>query len=171
MKLLELEGRIETLEKEMEPNRVVQFKKLHPDAIPPKYQRDGDAGFDFCALVDGTDYLVIDPGKQKLIRTGIACSIPEGYEIQIRPRSGLALKKGITITNSPGTIDSGYTIPNEIKVILHNLSDEPFKVSHGDRIAQGVLASVSQAIFSEVQEVSEDDMVRNRGGGFGSTGK
>ena len=105
-----------------------------------------------------------------IVHTGISCSIPKGYEIQVRPRSGLSYKYQITVTNSPGTIDSGYTIPNEIMIIIYNLSENMFKIKNGDRIAQGVLAKVPHADFIEVNEEDEDDMDRNRGGGLGSTG-
>lgn len=163
--------RLEKLEKENNLNQIVKYKKLYPDAICPKYQRNGDAGFDFYAFIDNDlGYEVIPPKDQKVIKTGISCSIPDGYEIQIRPRSGLAFKHKITITNSPGTIDSGYTIPNEIMIIVYNLSDEKFIIKHGDRIAQGVLSIVYNAIFKEVEEIGEEDVARNRGGGFGSTG-
>ena len=149
----------------------VKVKKLDPRAIIPKYQRDGDAGFDFHALLeDGLGYIKVESNQQKIINTGISCTIPVGYEIQVRPRSGLAYKYEITVTNSPGTIDSGYVIPNEIKIIIKNLSpDKDFIIKNGDRIAQGVLSAVPMAVFEEV--VEEEDSDRNRGGGFGSTNK
>jgi len=149
----------------------VKVKKLDPRAIIPKYQRDGDAGFDFCALLEeGLEYIKISPFCQKIVNTGISCTIPVGYEIQVRPRSGLAFKYEVTITNSPGTIDSGYIIPNEIKIIVKNLSiNKAFIIKNGDRIAQGVLSAVPMAIFEEVEE-DDDGEDRNRGGGFGSTG-
>ena len=148
----------------------VKVKKLDSRAIIPKYQNDGDAGFDFCALLEeGVEYIKVEPNQQKRVGTGISCTIPRGYEIQVRPRSGLAYNYEITITNSPGTIDSGYVIPNEIKIIIKNLSsDKTFIIRTGDRIAQGVLSLVPMAIFKEVKEIEEDS--RNRGGGFGSTG-
>ena len=150
-------------------NVPVKVKKLDPRATIPKYQREGDAGFDFHALLEkGLEYVKVDPNQQKIICTGISCTIPVGYEIQVRPRSGLAFKSEITITNSPGTVDSGYVIPNEIKIIIKNLSpDKTFIIKSGDRIAQGVLSIVPMAIFEEV--VEEEDSNRNRGGGFGST--
>jgi len=170
-RIMELCQRIDTLEAEVCSNRKLLFKKLHPDAVEPKYQKKGDAGFDFYALVDNNlGYIVAEPKSQIIVKTGISCSIPEGYEIQIRPRSGLSFKYQITVTNSPGTIDSGYTIPNEIMIILYNLSNEKFVIKNKDRIAQGVLASVKTAVFEEVQEISENDKERNRGGGLGSTG-
>jgi dUTP pyrophosphatase len=169
--IIALCGRIKKLEETTKLNRTVYFKKLHPDAIPPKYQKDGDAGFDFCALVENNlGYIIVEPKSQICVRTGISCSIPEDYEIQIRPRSGLAFKYQITITNSPGTVDSSYTIPNEIMIIMYNLSDKKFSIKNGDRIAQGVLASVCKSNFIEVEEAREEDEARNRGGGLGSTG-
>ncbi len=170
-------NRIKRIEKNIEElkksnnNLVLKCKKLHPDAIIPKYQNEGDAGFDFYALVDNNlKYVVVDPKNQIIIRTGISCTIPKGYEIQIRPRSGLAYKNQITITNSPGTVDSGYVIPNEIKIIVYNLSNKNFFIKNGDRIAQGVLSDVKKAIFEEIFEIIEEDNSRNRGGGFGNTG-
>ena len=151
-------------------NVPVKVKKLDPRATIPKYQNKGDAGFDFHALIDNDlGYTVVKPKSQQIVRTGISCTIPMGYEIQIRPRSGLAYKYEITVTNSPGTIDSGYTIPNEIKIIIYNLSNNRFSIKNGDRIAQGVLSIVPTAIFEEIEEVEDDS--RNRGGGFGSTGR
>jgi len=148
----------------------VKVKKIDPRAIIPKYQNDGDAGFDFHALIDNDlGYVVVEPKSQMIIRTGISCTIPRGYEIQVRPRSGLAYKYEITVTNSPGTIDSGYVIPNEIKIIIYNLSGKNFSIKNEDRIAQGVLGLVPTAIFNEVE--IEEDEDRNRGGGFGSTGQ
>jgi len=148
----------------------IKVKKLDPRAIIPKYQNIGDAGFDFYALLkEGIEYIAVDPNSQKIINTGISCTIPIGYEIQVRPRSGLSYKYEITVTNSPGTIDSGYVIPNEIKVLIYNLSSKNiFMIRNGDRIAQGVLSEVPMAIFEEV--MGEEDSDRNRGGGFGSTG-
>ena len=149
----------------------VKVKKLDPRATVPKYQNEGDAGFDFHALLEeGLEYIKIEPMQQKIVNTGISCTIPVGYEIQVRPRSGLAFKYEITVTNSPGTVDSGYVIPNEIKIIIKNLSsDKAFIIKHGDRIAQGVLSTVPMAVFEEVEDDDNED--RNRGGGFGSTGQ
>lgn len=143
------------------PRKVVQIQKLHPDAKIPEYATTGSAGCDLHSVENTT----LIPGERKVIQTGIAVAIPDGFEIQIRPRSGLAAKKGITITNSPGTIDSDYR--NGIGVILHNTGNELFTVEKGDRIAQAVLVPVYQAEFIEVDELSKTD----RGlGGFGSTG-
>jgi len=140
---------------------VLKIKKLDNKAIIPNYQTKGAAGFDLHSIED----VVLNPGERKLIKTGLAFEIEDGYEVQIRPRSGLAYKYGITVLNSPGTIDSDYR--GEIKVLLINHSDEAFNIKKGDRIAQAVLAKVIQADIIEVKELS----VTTRGDkGFGSTG-
>lgn len=127
----------------------------------PKYQTKGSAGFD----IDSTTEGYLQPGDHTIISTGLFMEIPEGYELQIRPRSGLALTHGITVLNSPGTIDSDYR--GEIKIILINHSSEPFLVTYGMRIAQGVFAPVIQAEFEPVEQLTKTE----RTGGFGSTGK
>ena len=128
----------------------------------PKYARDGDAGMDICASED----VQIKAFSWTTIPTGIYLEIPEGYECQIRSRSGLAAKFGIFVLNSPGTIDSGYR--GEVKIILKNEDHRPYEVKKGDRIAQMVFAPVTNAILTEVVELSDTD----RGeGGLGSTGK
>ena len=132
-------------------------------AIIPEYKTSGAAGADLCALLDSP--LVIKHGKSAIIPTGLFFEIPKGYEIQVRPRSGLAAKNGVTVLNTPGTIDSDYR--GEIKVILINLGENDFTVSCGDRIAQMIIAPVTQANFSICENLSQTD----RGaGGFGSTG-
>jgi len=141
----------------------VEVKRLpHGAGLPlPAYATTGAAGMDVVSAEDVT----IAPGARHAVATGLALAIPEGYEIQVRPRSGLALKHGITVPNTPGTIDSDYR--GELKVILINLGPEPFVVQRGDRVAQLVLAPVLQAAWSEVAELDATD----RGeGGFGSTG-
>ena len=132
-------------------------------AILPEYKTDGASGCDVHAFVKEPVELL--PGDIKLIPTGLACSIPEGFEIQVRPRSGLAAKNGITCLNTPGTIDSDYR--GEIKVILINLGKEAFIVKNGDRIAQFVVAPVVRGIFKTVKSL--DETLRGIGG-FGSTG-
>lgn len=134
------------------------------DDLPlPHYATSHSAGVDLMAAIGAA--LVIGPMERQLIPTGIALALPEGYEAQIRPRSGLAFKYGITLVNSPGTIDADYR--GEIKVLLINLGDEPFVVSRGMRIAQMVIAPVSQARWQAVESLDETE----RGdGGFGSTG-
>lgn len=141
----------------------VEVKRLpHGEDLPlPAYATSGAAGMDVVSAED----VVIAPGARHAVATGLALAIPEGFEIQVRPRSGLALKHGITVPNTPGTIDSDYR--GELKVILINLGTEPFAVQRGDRVAQLVLAPVVQAAWDEVAELDATD----RGtGGFGSTG-
>ncbi|MEQ3709578.1 MAG: dUTP diphosphatase [Tateyamaria sp.] len=132
----------------------------------PAYETPGAAGADMRAnFVDGMA-VTLSPGARALIPTGIAMAVPPGFEVQIRPRSGLALKHGIALVNSPGTIDSDYR--GEVGVIMLNTSDAPFEVTHGMRIAQMVLAPVVQAAFEETGTLDET----TRGaGGFGSTGR
>lgn len=127
----------------------------------PGYATEGAAGMDIVSAEDVT----IAPGARHAVATGLALAIPPGYEIQVRPRSGLALKHGITVPNTPGTIDSDYR--GELKIILINHSPEPFAIARGDRVAQLVLAPVVQAAWIEVDEL--DDTARGTGG-FGSTG-
>jgi dUTP pyrophosphatase len=129
----------------------------------PEYATIGSSGMDLCALVG--EPLTLLPMERKLIPTGIHLSIPEGYEAEIRPRSGLAVKFGVTIVNTPGTIDADYR--GEIKVILINLGNEPFVVSNGDRIAQMVFRSIAKARFKAVDILPGSQRGK---GGFGSTG-
>jgi dUTP pyrophosphatase len=141
----------------------IQIKKLSNEVLTPKYETTGSSGMDIAAYIDQD--IIINSGDKVLVPTGFSLSIPRGHEIQIRPRSGLALKKGITVLNTPGTIDSDYR--GEIKVILINLSKDKFTVKNGERIAQMVVCPIEQADIEEVKELSGTD----RGaGGFGSTG-
>jgi dUTP pyrophosphatase len=135
----------------------------HGEGMPlPEYATEHAAGLDVCAAEE----LVLQPGQRHAVATGFAIEIPHGYEVQVRPRSGLALKHGITCLNTPGTIDSDYR--GEVKVILANLGSEPFEVRHGERIAQLVPAPVLHADFVEVEVLGASA----RGtGGFGSTGR
>ncbi len=128
----------------------------------PSYATPGSSGVDLCSMM----YCIIKPGDQALIPTGIRLEIPEGYEAQIRPRSGLALNKKITIPNSPGTIDSDYR--GEIRVLLRNDGEDPFTLVFGDRIAQMVFAPVVRAKFEEVKQLND---TKRGTGGFGSTGR
>ena len=131
----------------------------------PEYQTDGAAGCDLLAAIDADDELVLAPGEHALVPTGLELAIPPGYEGQVRPRSGLALNRGVTVLNTPGTIDSDYR--GEVKVILINHSREPFTILRGDKIAQMVIAKVTQVRWEETDELLETE----RGaGGFGSTG-
>ena len=139
----------------------LRFKRVHPDAVLPSYAHPSDAGMDVRSVED----LTLAPGKRALVHTGLVMLLPPSYEAQVRPRSGLALKNGVTVLNSPGTIDSGYR--GEVGVILINLGDVDFTVRKGDKVAQLVIAPVTQPDVVEVSEVDETD----RGaGGFGSTG-
>ena len=139
----------------------LKFIRIHPDAVLPAYAHPSDAGMDVRSVED----LAIAPGKRALVRTGLVMMLPPLYEAQVRPRSGLALKHGITVLNTPGTIDSGYR--GEVGVVLINLGQEEFKVAKGDKIAQLVIAPVTQPEVAEAFDVDETD----RGeGGFGSTG-
>ena len=135
----------------------------HGAGLPlPAYATAGAAGMDVVAAEDWT----LEPGGRRAVATGFALAIPAGYEVQVRPRSGLALKHGITCLNTPGTIDSDYR--GEVKVILVNLGQEPFAVQRGERIAQLVPAPVQRA---ELAEVAELDATDRGSGGFGSTGR
>ena len=141
----------------------VRIKRLNNGAgLPlPSYESTGAAGMDICAA----EGVTIRSGRRALIATGFAFAIPEGYEVQVRPRSGLAIKHGITVLNTPGTIDSDYR--GEVKIILANFGEEDFMLDRGDRIAQIVVAPVVQAAITEVEDL--DDTARGAGG-FGSTG-
>lgn len=134
-----------------------------PGVKIPEYRTSGSAGCDVCAFLE--EEIVLKAGKRAAIPTGLFVSIPEGYEIQVRPRSGLSLKNGITVLNSPGTIDSDYR--GEICVILINLGDEDFVIRNGDRIAQLVISSVTQGVFVRTESL---DSTERGSGGFGSTG-
>ena len=141
----------------------IAVKRLdHAGDLPlPSYETSGSAGMD----VRAAEEMVLPPGQRGLVGTGLAFAIPEGYEIQVRPRSGLALKKGIAIPNSPGTIDSDYR--GELKVILINHGEENFTIERGDRIAQIVVAPVQRGVLVEIADLDE---TQRGAGGFGSTG-
>ena len=141
----------------------IQIKKLSPAVSIPKYETPGSSGMDVAAYIKNN--ITIYPGENALVATGFSLSIPVGYEIQIRPRSGLAAKKNITVLNTPGTIDADYR--GEIKVILVNLGKDKFIIENGDRIAQMVVCPVIQANLEEVKELSH---TKRGSGGFGSTG-
>ena len=141
----------------------ILIKRLSKEISLPKYETAGSSGMDLAANIAGN--ISIDPGKTAIIPTGLALSIPKGFEVQIRPRSGLAAKKKISVLNTPGTIDSDYR--GEIKVILINQGQETFKVEKGLRIAQMVVCPVVQAQIKEVEDLSETERGK---GGFGSTG-
>jgi len=132
----------------------------------PAYETDGSAGMDVRAAVPEGEPMVLAPGERAMVPTGLSVAIPQGYEIQVRPRSGLAAKHGLTCLNTPGTIDSDYR--GEIKVILINLGQEAFILQRGERIAQLVLAPVTRLAWSEVDALDE---TARGAGGFGSTGR
>jgi len=135
----------------------------HGDGLPlPRYASEDAVGLD----IGAAEELTLQPGERHAVATGFAIEIPSGYEVQVRPRSGLAMKNGITCLNTPGTIDSDYR--GEIKVILVNLGQEPFEVRRGERIAQLVPAPVLRADFVEASALSDTE---RGGGGFGSTGR
>lgn len=143
----------------------IRYYRHTSTACIPEYQHDLDAGCDLFADVD----ITIEPGRCCLVSTGLSILIPRGFEMQIRPRSGMAKKYGITVLNAPGTIDAGYK--GLIGVLLYNTSDRPYQVSIGDRIAQAVFAPVAKASFSELSAAEFQAIGSERGsGGFGSTG-
>jgi dUTP pyrophosphatase len=142
----------------------VQIKKLRPDAIVPRYMTAGAAGLDLSAALDAPIEIAV--GSRAAIPTGLAIKLPDGFEGQIRPRSGLAREHGVTLVNAPGTIDADYTGP--LVVLLINHGDHPVRIESGQRIAQLVVAPVVQAELAEVDELPST----GRGaGGFGSTGR
>ena len=147
----------------MTPIEILLKRLPHGEGLtPPAYATEGAAGMDVVSAED----LVLAAGARAAVATGFAIAIPVGYEVQVRPRSGLALKHGVTCLNTPGTIDSDYR--GEVKVILANLGSEPFSIARGDRIAQLVPAAVQRATLAEVDSL--DDTARGVGG-FGSTGR
>jgi dUTP pyrophosphatase len=146
----------------MTPITIPLHRLPHGTDLPlPAYATDGAAGMDVVSAED----LILAPGARHAVAAGFAMAIPHGYEVQVRPRSGLALKHGITCLNTPGTIDSDYR--GEVKVILANLGSEPFPIKRGDRIAQLVPAPVQRAVLTEVDSL---DATERGVGGFGSTG-
>lgn len=143
---------------------VVRVMRLHPDAQLPRYMSDGAAGMDLAARVDQP--VTILPAKRALVGTGVAIALPPGYEAQVRPRSGLAYKHGVTVLNAPGTVDEDYR--GEVKVLLINHGDEPFVVNAGERIAQLVVAKVERV---RLEEHASLDETRRGDGGYGHTGR
>ncbi len=143
---------------------ILRVRNGFEDISLPHYQTPGSVGMDLPAAI--TEPLLLKPGKRTLVPTGLAIALPDGYEAQVRPRSGLAVKHGITVLNAPGTIDSDYR--GEIRVALVNLSEEPFEIKRGERIAQLVVAAVTRIAWSESDSLDETE--RN-GGGFGHTGR
>ena len=147
----------------MSTNPRVEIQCLHPKATLPRYMSAAAAGADLSACLD--EPMVLEAGARAAVPTGLAMAIPMGFEGQVRPRSGAALRQGLTVVNAPGTIDADYR--GEVKVLLVNLGQEPVPIEHGQRIAQLIIAPVVQAAFDAVESLSETE----RGdGGFGSTG-
>ena len=142
----------------------VLVKKLNPSVQLPSYKTNGASGMDLMAFIEKP--INLEPGKSCLVPTGLSVAFPEEYEIQIRPRSGLAAKNNISVLNTPGTIDSDYR--GEIKVILYNHSNKNFIINNNDRVAQMVLTPILKIEIEETNELPES--IRG-GGGFGSTGK
>jgi dUTP pyrophosphatase len=146
------------------PVRIAVRRLPHGEGLPlPDYATEGSAGLDLLAAV--ADPVTLQPSARALIPTGLTLALPQGYEGQVRPRSGLALKHGLTVLNSPGTIDADYR--GEVQVILINLGEEPVTIARGMRIAQLVLAPVTRAALAEARELPSS---ARGGGGFGSTG-
>lgn len=143
----------------------IPIELCHENAVLPKYAHEGDAGFDFYLVED----IVIQPGETKIAPTGLKMRIPMGYELQVRPRSGMSAKTKMRIANAPGTIDCGYA--DLIGIICENIGTEPIELKTGDRIAQGVLNEVPMAHFVEIKDLSTLMKDEDRGGGFGSSGK
>ena len=141
----------------------ILIKKLHPEVNLPTYETSGSSGMDLQAYI--SEEIILKPGERKLIPTGLSIAIPENLEIQIRPRSGIAYKKGISVVNTPGTIDSDYR--GEIKVLLINLGKEDFIIKKFERIAQMVVCPITKVVLSETNDLP--DTIRGEGG-FGSTG-
>ena len=139
----------------------VEIKKTSEKAMIPVYAKPGDSGFDLVTVDD----VVVSPFSTAIINTGLRMAVPEGFELQIRPRSGISVKTPLIIKNSPGTIDSGYR--GDIGIIVHNLSYESYYVPSGTRIAQGVVCPVVQVVFAETEELTST--VRGEGG-YGHTG-
>jgi len=152
----------------MNPSPVIKFLRLHPESdsdIPlPRYMTPQSAGMDICAAV--TETVLLEKGEIALLPTGLAMALPPGYEAQIRPRSGLAVKHGIGLINSPGTIDADYR--GEVMIAVINLGLQPYTFHRGDRVAQMIIQRVHQAELKEVQYLDE---TRRSTGGFGHTGK
>jgi dUTP pyrophosphatase len=141
----------------------LRFRRLRAGAVLPRYMTEGAAGMDLASAADGP--MTLMPGQRIGVPTGWTMELPPGFEAQVRPRSGLSLRYGITVVNAPGTIDSDYR--GEIVVLLVNIGQEPYTLAPGDRVAQMVIAPVARATIEEAQELSET--VRGTGG-FGSTG-
>jgi len=157
-------GELEKMMTENTSKVAVKINKIHPDAILPKYNYGTDSGFDFYATED----VELEPFGRGLVPTGLRFDLPQNLELQVRSKSGLALKEGLMVLNSPGTVDNGYT--GEVKIIIFNTNNKPFKITKGMKVAQGVFSHViygDTMILTEVDNIIEKDRNAN---GFGSTG-
>ena len=163
--IIELRQRIDAIEAEINPNRIVKFKKLHPDAVPPKYYSDGAVAFDMHPLITEGEVIRVPPHTQKIIPTGIAFSIPDGFELRVSPRSGQSAKEQISIRNSPGIIDSDYR--GELMVIFVNNKETYHIITKDQRVCQVKLSRAYHANFIEVDDLDETERGEGR---FGSTG-
>lgn len=146
------------------PKLYLGYKILHPDAVPPKYNYGGDSGFDLHSVEE----LIIEPLGRALVPTGISLDIKDGYEIQVRSKSGLAIKEGLFVLNSPGTVDNSYN--GEIKAIIFNTNQHPYTIKKGMKVAQAVLSPVVNGSWVDLDEVKEITDKERGSNGFGSTG-
>ena len=147
-----------------QPKMTLEFIKIHPDAVSPKYNYPTDSGFD----LHSTDGVGIPPQSRMLVGTGLKFNIKDGFEMQVRPKSGLALKQGLTVLNTPGTVDSGYD--GEVKVILYNSSHDTVYIERGQKIAQACICPVVNGRWIQTKEVTEINGKDRGDNGFGSTG-
>jgi dUTP pyrophosphatase len=147
-----------------QPKMTLEFIKIHQDAVSPKYNYPTDSGFD----LHSTESVGISPQSRMIVGTGLKFNIKDGFEMQVRPKSGLALKQGLTVLNTPGTVDSGYD--GEVKVILYNTSHDTVYIEKGQKIAQACICPVVNGKWIETKEVSEINGKDRGGNGFGSTG-
>lgn len=157
----ELESQLSNL---LSKKATLKFTKIHPEAVKPKYNYDSDSGFD----LHSTEDVEVGPFGRVLVSTGLRFNIPMGHEIQVRPKSGLALKQGLTVLNTPGTVDAGYD--GEVKVIIYNTNNYTVPIPKGMKIAQAVLCPVLNGKFVTLHEVVELDEKERGSNGFGSTG-
>lgn len=165
----QVESKLKKQEQHQKTGKVlIRIFKLDQKVQTPRYESSGSAGFDIRAFFEDGQSYTLKAGDRARIPTGLKVILPEGYELQIRPRSGLAFKYGVTLTNSPGTIDSDYR--GELQVLIVNHGQDDFVINNGDRIAQAVVAPIYIADFEEIDEMPDESNNSRREGGFGSTG-